>query len=135
MTVKQIYIADDGTEFEGICAQKRCIAYEKEKTEKQLASLSSYIKFFGWDGRPLAYHSIIKNTDRIYYIQVLAIPDEKTEPEIYSLWCKIVPWKLDEEISSCGWYAADCECFRAWDKVVKSYNEQTKMIAKLRDGN
>ena len=133
-----IYVANDGTKFEGPNALAQCRAYEQEIEEQQLMTLEQYIKFFDWKGNPLSYSYVNRNAYSVYYALVLGIPDEDEDPEAFRAWERVVPSELDEEICSyeCGWYVGNGECvFHAWEQVVKDYTEQADIIGKLSEGN
>lgn len=133
-----VYVADDGTKFEGSNALAQCRAYEQGIEEQRFMVLEQYIKFYDWRGEPLSYSHVSRNPYSIYYALVLGMPYEDEEPEAFQAWEKIIPSELDGEICSYGygWYVGNGECvFHAWEQIVKDYTEQANIITILSEGN
>lgn len=135
MKRETVYIADDGTRFEGLNAYFKCRQYEIELEEERFLLLQEYIRFYDYNAQPLKY-SLVNAGHAPYYSQVLRIPDE--DDEGYEIWAEVVPSGLDEEICNYGegWYVTtDEHNYDNWSNLLDEFNKQAAIIAKLEKGN
>ena len=135
MRKETVYIADDGTRFEGANAYFKCQQYEIELEEERFLLLREYIRFYDYKAEPLKY-SLVNSGRTPYYSLVLRIPDE--DDEGYDIWAEVVPSSLDEEICNYGegWYVTtDEHNYDNWSNLVDEFNKQSAIIAKLEKGN
>ena len=136
MRRETVYIAEDGTRFEGANAYFKCQQYETEMAEDKFQPLREYIRFYDYKAEPLKYSLVHSGNHTPYYSQVLRIPDD--EDEVYGLWADVVPGTLDEEICNYGegWYVTTDECnYDNWSNLLDEFNKQAAIIAKLEKGN
>ena len=130
MKIEQIYIADDGTRFEGLNAYIECRKYELLRQSEKFAPLSSYIEFFDWNGAPINY-GLMEDGCYAYFALVKDIPDEGTD--VCEMWRRVVPTNLDCQIyDDLGWYVArGDDQWYAWTDIVSEFAEKEEIIKKL----
>lgn len=136
MREERIYIADDGTRFEGTMAYSHCLKYERDKAWETCGELRNYIRFYSWNGTELNAKSVSQNAYSVYFVKVLAIPNEENET-VYKMWSDTVSCDLDDAIChyELGWYCSNGDddwCY--WGNMVKDYEECKAMIEKLEQG-
>ena len=139
MRTEKIYIADDGTRFEGVNAYARCIEYEHNKALDECVELRDYIRFYSWRGVELNAKSVSKNIYSVYFVKVLAIPDEEENEKVYKAWDNTISCELDYIIKACGdglgWYYSNGDDdWRYWDDTVKEYEERKAKIETIEKG-
>ena len=137
MREERIYIANDGTRFEGAMAYINCVKYEQDKAWESYGDLRNYIRFYSWDGAELNIKSVSQNIFSVYFVKVLAIPNEEENKDIYNLWSEIVSCDLDDAICryELGWYCSNGDddwCY--WGNIVKDYEECKATIEKIEQG-
>jgi hypothetical protein len=137
MRVEKVYIADDGTRFEGATAYADCTKYEQDKEWESCGKLRNYIRFYSWDGTELNAKFVSQNIFSVYFVKVLDVPDEEGHEEIYHLWNKTVSCDLDDAIChyELGWYCSNGDddwCY--WGNLVKDYEECKATIEKIEQG-
>lgn len=101
MTVKNIYVAEDGTEFYDKTA---CEQYEANRRELRYKPLADYIVFRKADGTVLPYTTVERNEYSARFVHVKQMP--YYEADIERLWWDIASSELYEAVQGCGcgWY-------------------------------
>jgi hypothetical protein len=101
MTVKNIYVAEDGTEFYDKTA---CEQYENNLRELRYKPLADYIVFRKNDGTIVPYSTVERNEYSAHFAEIKNIPYD--DEDIERLWCAVMPYDLlcVSENSRCGWY-------------------------------
>jgi len=137
MREEKVYIANDGTRFEGEMAYANCMKYEQYQALEACGELRNYIRFYSWDGTELNAKSVADNIFSVYFVKVLDIPDEDENEEVYHLWNKAVSCDLDDAIGryEFGWYCSNGDndwCY--WGNIVKDYEECKAVIEKIEQG-
>ncbi len=137
MIEERIYIADDGTRFEGLMAYSRCLKYEQDKAWEAYDELRNYIRFYSWNGTELNAKSVLQNVYSVYFVKVLAMPDEEENEKVFNMWDKTVSCDLDNAIcdNELGWYCSNGDDdWHYWGDMVKKYEECKAMIEKIEQG-
>ncbi len=101
MIVKNIYVAEDGTEFYDKTA---CEQYEANLCELRYKPLADYIVFRKADGTIVPYSTVERNEYSARFVYVKQMP--YYEAEIERLWWDIASSELYEAVQGCGcgWY-------------------------------
>ena len=137
MREERVYIADDGTRFEGTMAYSRCLKYEQDKAWEIYGELRNYIRFYSWNGTELNARSVSQNCYSVYFVKVLAIPNEEENEAVYNMWTSTVSCELDDVIcdNELGWYCSNGDDdWHYWGDMVKEYEECKAMIEKIEQG-
>ena len=129
----EIWIAEDGTRFEGLDACRECREYEESYNEEKYKVLSSFIKFYYCSGKPVFYHRMVRGATPMY-AKVIRVPNEDDSFEINELWEKVVPEGLYDELYSddSGWYISPDENDRwqKWEEYEQTYKNHKEKIEK-----
>lgn len=130
-----IWVACDGTRFDGNNAYFECKQHEDKLKDVRYSSLTSFIQFFNGLGKPMMY-SAVERGETPEYIKVLNVPDE--DDDIFDLWREVVPSDLDDEICCYGegWYVcSDGATFEYWEHIVNKFLAMQNVIEEINKGN
>ena len=127
---KDIYVADDGTEFS---SQLECLSYESQLAGKMANALSDFIRFYGYSGKAISPTSVLYQTP--YLAHVLRFPEEGPALEA---WTKYVPSELDDCIygnETDAWYVSDDNgTWKEWAVIQSDYRKIEAMIENIKNG-
>lgn len=118
MTVKNIYVAEDGTEFRDKTA---CEQYEFNLKERSYARLADYIVFYKANGTIVPYSAVAHSEYCAYFAYIKQMPYDE---EIDRLWYEVVPEELNNvaDDSGSGWYwLNNCDHWTSFKRVETDY--------------